>query len=174
MNEPSATKAPQTSWLRIILIGRRPRNTFVRIVVLVVACVIVFGFVLLPIRIEGVSMQPTYHDQQINFVNRLAYIRHEPRRGDVVSIMLAGHSIMYMKRIVGLPGETIAFSQGKLLINGEILIEPYVKNHCDWEIAPVTLGTNQFYVVGDNRDMPEKNHEKGVAERWRIVGKVLL
>jgi len=174
MNETSAAKAPGPSLLRIVLIGRRPRNTFVRIVVLVVTCFIIFGFVLLPIRIEGVSMQPTYHDQQINFVNRLAYIRHEPRRGDVVSIMLAGHSIMYMKRIVGLPGETIGFSNGKLLVNGEILNEPYVKSACDWNVPPVTLSTNQYYVVGDNREMPEKNHEKGVAERWRIVGKVLL
>jgi signal peptidase I len=174
MNQPPAANEPQPSLLRIVLIGRRPRNTFVRIVVLVVGCVIVFGFILLPIRIEGVSMLPTYHDSQVNFVNRLAYVRHEPRRGDVVSIKLAGHSIMYMKRIVGLPGETIAFSSGKLLVNGEFFDEPYVKNPCDWEIAPVKLGTNEFYVVGDNREMPEKNHEKGIAPRWRIVGKVLL
>ena len=173
MNEPASNVLPP-SFLRIVLIGRRPRNTFVRIAVLVVTCVIVFGFVLLPIRIEGVSMLPTYHDNQVNFVNRLAYIRHDPRRGDVVSIRLAGHSIMYMKRIVGLPGETIAFSGGKLLINGVPLNEPYVKNECDWEIPPVTLGTNQFFVVGDNREMPEKNHEKGIADRDRIVGKVLL
>ena len=174
MNEPAAANVPEPSLLRIVLIGRRPRNTCVRIVVLVVACYIVFGFILLPIRIEGVSMQPTYHDRQIDFVNRLAYIKHEPRRGDVVSIMLAGRSVMYMKRIVGLPGETIAFSSGKLLVNGEILTEPYVKSQCDWEIPPVTLGTNQYYVVGDNREMPEKNHEKVIAERRRIVGKVLL
>jgi signal peptidase I len=173
MNEP-ASNVPPPSFLRIVLIGRRPRNTFVRIAVLVITCVIVFGFVLLPIRIEGVSMLPTYHDNQVNFVNRLAYINHDPRRGDVVSIRLAGHSIMYMKRIVGLPGETIAFSGGKILINGIPLSEPYVKNECDWEIPPVTLGPNQFYVVGDNREMPEKNHEKGIAERNRIVGKVLL
>ena len=174
MKQPSAAKPTEPSRLRIILIGRRPRNTCVRIVVLVVACFIVFGFILLPIRIDGVSMLPTYQDRQVNFVNRLAYLRHEPRRGDVVSIMLAGHSVMYMKRIVGLPGETIAFSNGKLLVNGEILNEPYVKNACDWEIPPITLGANQYYVVGDNREMPEKNHTKGVAERWRIVGKVLL
>ena len=91
-----------------------------------------------------------------------------------IRVAETGHSVMYMKRIIGLPGETISFSNGKLLVNGEILNEPYVKSACDWNVPPVTLSTNQYYVVGDNREMPEKNHEKGVAERWRIVGKVLL
>ena len=165
---------PKPHWFQVMTIGRRPRLTLVRIVVLVVVCVILRQFVLLPIRVQGISMLPTYHTGQINCVNRLAYLRHEPQRGDVVSVRLAGDSIMLMKRIIGLPGESVAFHQGKTYINGEPLDEPYLKNPCDWEAGPFECATNEYYVVGDNRSMPFELHTQGRAERERIVGKVLL
>ena len=61
---------------------------------------------------------------------------------------------MLLKRIIGLPGETVAFVNGHVLINGQILDEPYEKSDCDWNAAPVTLGPDQYYYVGDNRSMP--------------------
>ncbi len=167
-------------WLRIAVIGRNPKVTLARIVILVVTCVVVFKFVLLPIRVEGISMLPAYKDKSLNFVNRLAYLRHEPRRGDVVGLRLGGTNVlyrapgvMYMKRIVGLPGETVAFADGHLLIDGTALDEPYVKGPCDWNRAPVTVGPNQYFVVGDNRSMPREYHVFGKAEKEQIVGKVL-
>jgi len=169
----NAEASPQPSWLRIILIGRNPQFTLLRIVVLVVTCFVVTRFVLLPIRVQGASMLPTYKDG-VNFINRLAYVSHEPRRGDVVGIRLAGPSIMFMKRIVGLPGETVAFHGGHAFINGKLLDEPYVKNDCDWERAPVTLGPDQYFVVGDNRSMAIEDHTMGEAHRDRIIGKILL
>jgi len=160
-------------WLRMVLIGRNPKLTLVRIVILVGAVFVARAFVLLPIRVKGPSMLPTYPDGGINFVNRLAYVRLDPRRGDVVAIRLAGTSIMYMKRIIGLPGETIEFRDGHVFINNRVLHEPYM-TECNWDIAPERLGPGRYYVVGDNRSMPEYLHEKGQAERRRIVGKVLL
>jgi len=164
----------EPSWLRTVFIGRRPKRTLARIVVLVVTCFVVFKFVLLPIRVDGGSMLPTYKEHGVNFVNRLAYRFHEPRRGDVVAIRLAGPSIMFLKRIVGLPGETVAFHDGRALINGKVLEEPYVKFECDWEIEPIVLGPEQYFVVGDNRSMPKEDHEMGEPHRDRIVGKILL
>jgi signal peptidase I len=161
-------------WLRVLTIGRRPKATLVRIVVLAVTCFVTFGFILLPVRIEGISMQPTLHTGQLNCVNRLAYLRHEPQRGDIVSVRLAGKHIMYMKRIIGLPGETVAFHEGHAVINGQPLAEPYVKLPCDWEMKPVLCSSTQYYVVGDNRSMPIELHTKGRAERDRIVGKLFL
>jgi signal peptidase I len=165
---------PKPHWFRVIIIGRRPRLTLVRIVVLVAVCILLRQFVLLPIRVQGISMQPTYHTGQINCVNRLAYLRHEPQRGDVVSVRLAGDSIMLMKRIIGLPGESVAFHEGKTYINGKPLDEPYLKKPCDWEEGPFECATNEYYVVGDNRSMPFGLHTQGRAVRDRIVGKVLL
>jgi signal peptidase I len=169
-----SNRPPSAGWLRIALIGRNPRATLARIAVLVVTCFVVFKFILLPIRIEGISMLPTYQDRSVNFVNRLAYLWHGPQRGDVVSIRLAGVHIMFMKRIVGLPGETIAFVNGRVLINDKLLDEPYEKLPCDWNYSPVKLGPDEFFVVGDNRSMPRQYHEFGKTPRYRIIGKLLL
>jgi signal peptidase I len=169
-----ANPKPRPGWIHVIAIGRNPRNTFIRIVILVVTCLIVFNFVLLPIRVTGISMSPTYKNRSINFVNRLAYLRHEPRRGDVVSIRYAGPHIMLMKRIIGLPGETVAFEDDHVFINGEPLDEPYEKSRCDWNIPPEKLGADEYYVVGDNRTMSAEDHMKGRVSRERIIGKILL
>jgi signal peptidase I len=160
--------------LRVLAFGRNPKMTLVRIVVWVVACVIVFKVVLLRVEVDGISMLPTYKNHSKNWINRLAYFRHEPRRGDVVAIRLAGIHAMLLKRIIGLPGETVAFADGRVLINGKILNEPYEKFPCDWDRAPVKLGDTQYFVVGDNRTMPQQDHTFGECERNRIIGKVLL
>lgn len=179
-------------WVRIVVMGRNPRKTLVRVAVLIVTSFVVFKFILLPIRVEGISMLPAYPDHSVNCVNRLAYLRHAPRRGDVVSIRfdrgdanaLAGVApaagwlktphVMLLKRIIGLPGETVAFVHGRVLINGEILDEPYEKTPCDWDRPPVKVGPDEYFVVGDNRTMPWEGHVFGRAQRSQIVGKVIL
>ena|ERR1051325_8846819 len=164
----------QPEWWQVLLIGRRPKYTLIRILVLVVVVFTIATFVLWPIRVEGASMMPNYRSGRINFVNRLAYLRHGPQRGDVVAIRLTGRSVMYMKRIIGLPGETVAFFRGQVFINGELLDEPYVKYPCDWNRPPVRLESDEYFFVGDNRSMPMRDHEMGRQHRHRIMGKVLL
>lgn len=162
------------NWLRTLIIGRNPVFTMIRACILAVAALVVFKFFLLPIRVSGASMEPTYHENRINFINRLAYQNRGPGRGDVVGIRFAGHSVMLLKRVVGLPGELVGFSGGHVTIDGAPLNEPYVKFPSDWERHPVMLGPDDFFVVGDNRSMPMDNHTFGIAKRERIVGKVLL
>ena len=171
----NAEAAQAPTWLQRVVIGRDPKRTLVRVAALVVVCFVVFKFVLVPVYVDGGSMLPTYKENGVNFVNRLAYLFHEPRRGDVVAIGLqAGQHVMYLKRIVGLPGEAVAFHRGRLFINGKLLDEPYVKLSCDWEHEPEQVGPDQYYVVGDNRDMPWGDHTHGRAARNHIVGKVVL
>jgi signal peptidase I len=111
----------------------------------------------------------------VNFVNRLAYLFHEPRRGDVVAIrMPAGEHVMYMKRIVGLPGETVTFRKGYLYINGQPVEEQYLKLRGTWDHEPEQDRSDEYYFVGDNRDMPWDDHYKGRTTRHSIVGKLLL
>ena len=160
-------------WLRIAVIGRNPKVTLARAVVLAVLCVLGYKVSLLHIRVEGISMLPAYQDGSKHFVNRLAYLWHEPQRGDVVGIRLAGYHVMYLKRIIGRPGETVAFVSGQVLINGEALDEPYEKLSCDWNRPPVKLGPDEYFVVGDNRSMPQELHTFGKVERARIVGKAI-
>jgi len=161
-------------WWFIVLIGRNPQRTLARVVILVLGCFLAWKYVAVPIRVEGISMLPTYKERDINVINRLAYKFRDPQRGDVVAIRMAGEHLMLLKRIVGLPGETVAFRRGRLLINGQVVPEPYVKFKCYWNIPPQHLGPGEYYVVGDNRSMPEADHTKGIADRSRIVGKALL
>ena len=174
MNPEPNTNPKRPHWLQVVTVGRSPRNTLIRIAALVLVCCVLFHFVLLPVRVAGISMQPTYQDRSINVVNRLAYLWHEPRRGDVVSVRYAGIRLMLMKRIIGLPGETVAFDHGRVLINGQPLDEPYEKWPSDWTLPPEKLGPDQYFIVGDNRTMPWQDHVFGRVDRDRIVGKVLL
>jgi signal peptidase I len=163
-----------------MLVGRNLRNTLIRILVLAAASFVTFKFMLLPIRVTGISMEPTYHNHAVNFINRTAYLWHEPRRGDIIGIrMSAGDALstpseMLMKRIIALPGETVSFHNGVTYVNHAPLREPYLKVDCDWEAGPFPCGTNEYYVVGDNRAMPFMLHTQGRAERERIIGKLLL
>jgi signal peptidase I len=163
-----------SAWLRVAAIGRNPKRTLMRVVALVIAVFLLRQFVLLPIKVEGPSMFPTYQTNGVNFVNRLVYYFHPPRRGDVVAIRTSGESIMYMKRIVGLPGETVGFHNGFVVVNGHQLDEPYVRFRSDWEAPPETMGPDEYYFVGDNRSMSPDEHYHGRAHRNRIVGKILL
>jgi signal peptidase I len=170
------------SWPKRVLFGRNPRRTLVRIVVLVAVCYVVFfsRLVLVPIKVDGISMLPTYTGGQAHFINRLPYLFHEPQRGDVVGVVpkhTAGKiwpSNMYLKRIIALPGETVAFHKGLAIINGKPLNEPYVRFPCDWEAPPEQLGPTDYYVVGDNRSMSLQDHTQGRPFRKQIIGKMLL
>ena len=81
---------------------------------------------------------------------------------------------MYIKRIVGLPGETLAIREGTVLINGQPLEEPWLHpKRRPWNRSPKILGTNQFFVIGDNRSMTQEQHEFGAIDGDRIIGKVV-
>lgn len=164
----------KVGWLRIITIGRNPQVTAVRAVILGILTIIVFKTAVLPVRVSGISMLPTYRDGRVNFINRLAYRKHDPRRGDVVGVRFAGPSVMLLKRVVGLPGERIGFSSGHVTVNGKSQDEPYPLWPSNWEREPVFLAPDEFFVVGDNRTMSISNHTFGIAKRERILGKLLL
>ncbi len=164
---------PRGAW-PVWLIGRRPRRTLVRAIALVGASALVFGVWLLPVRAYGDSMRPTYEPGSLHLVNLWAYWRREPVRGDIVAIRLAGRRAVYVKRVVGLPGERVEIARGVVLIDGRPLEEPYVKFRSRWQVAPVALGPDEYFVIGDNRGMRRELHEFGVVARERIVGKVLF
>ena len=170
----SSENQPKVSWLRRLTIGRNPRVTLVRAVILGILTVIVFKTTLLPVRVTGISMLPSYRDGRVNFIYRLAYHQHGPQRFDVVGVRFAGPSIMLLKRVVGLPGERIGFSTGHVTVNGKPLDEPYPLLPSNWEREPVALAPDEFFVVGDNRTMLIKDHTFGIAKRERILGKLLL
>ncbi len=156
------------------IVGRNPRATLLRIVVIISLSAVVFGWILVPLRLSGISMLPTYQDGTLNFANRAAYWTHEPARGDVVAIRMAGPHAFYVKRIVGMPGERVEIVAGTVRVNEEVLIEPTVVRRASWDMAPVDVAPGEFFVVGDNRSMKIENHDLGRVSRRRIVGKLLF
>jgi len=167
--------SPWPAWLKIAVVGRNPRRTLIRAAVFAISAYVVFRFVLVPVRVEGQSMWPNYRDRGLNLINCWAYLWREPQRFDVVAIRLqAGSHVMLLKRVVGLPGETVEFRDGHLYIDGRRLNEPYVRTRCRWNEPPEVVRADEYYLVGDNREMPAHDHTRGGAERRRIIGKIVL
>jgi signal peptidase I len=159
---------------RRIVFGRNPRRTAVRVLVLASISFITFRWVLIPMRAEGISMLPTYRSGSLNLVNRLAYLNQKPSRGDIVAIKLAGPHVLYVKRIIALPGERISVTEGQVYVNGVPLIEPYVRNRNPWDVPEVTLTSREYFVIGDNRGMRSTDHDFGRVDVSRIVGRIVF
>ena len=146
----------------------------IRLLVIAVSAFVVFKFVFVPVIINGMSMEPTYHNGGLTFINRLVYLARAPKRGEVVAIRTSGLAIMYMKRVVALPGETLAIDNGVVKINGVPIAEPYVHDRsATWQVTPVKLSGSEYYVIGDNRSVEKSQHLFGRVARERIVGRAL-
>lgn len=180
--EPEAAGVPAKRSLRqqllpAVLFGKRPGRTLLRLALLVATAYILFGHMLKPVRVTGISMHPTYRDGRIILINRWAYAFSPPQRGDVVAVSagpLGQDRTVYLKRIVALPGETFAILDGWFIIDGAVLEEPYVHRPQRWRQPPMDLGFDEYYVVGDNRSMHQTLHAQGVARREHIMGRVLF
>jgi signal peptidase I len=162
------------SLARRIAFGVNPRRTAVRIAVLAAISFVTFRWVLIPVRTQGISMRPTYESGRLNLFNRLAFVRQSPRRGDIVAIRLAGPSVVYVKRVIALPGERLSIAQGQVFINGAALVEPYVHNRQPWDVPEVRLTDSEYYVIGDNRTMRAADHDFGRVDAARILGRIVV
>jgi signal peptidase I len=141
-----------------------------RIAAVAFASYVVFSQILIPMRIQGISMEPTYRNGTFNFCWRGSYLFSRPQRHDVVAVRFAGNRIMLLKRVVALGGEQIEFRNGRLWVDGKVVEEPYVRYPCDWNLPPRIVEKGSVYVVGDNRDMSIENHHFGQTSMKRIVG----
>lgn len=156
--------------LRAFLLPSPTKGFLLRAAIVAVLAFVLFRFVLIPFRIHGHSMTPTYSNGGVNFCNTLAYAFSPPKRYDVVAIRMAGRSVMFLKRVVALPGETIAFKKGMLFINGRSIAEPYITEPWEWTLAERTVKPGHVYVVGDNRNVPMDSHVFGQTPIDRIIG----
>jgi signal peptidase I len=150
-----------------------PRPTiafFIRTTAVALAAYLVFSYVLVPFRIKGHSMQPTYRDGQVNFCFRWRYLFNAPGKQDIVVIRLAGKKVMLLKRVVATAGDRVGFRDGRLMVNGQGVIEPYVRYSSDWNLSPRTVAAGSVYVVGDNRNIAIERHQFGQTNLDRVMG----
>lgn len=140
-------------------------------------------FVAQPATVSGASMEPNYFDKEKLVVEKLSYTFGKPGRFDVVVFTPhEGKKEYYIKRIIGLPGETVKIDEnGSIFINGELLEEPYGKEPvridkrglAAFEIA---VGDGEYFVLGDNRNnsLDSRFEEVGNVSQRKFVGKVLF
>src|SRR5271167_189414 len=150
-SEINAAAAPETG--RPL---RRELRAWARdlVIALSLAMVIIIFFYQ-PVKVEGTSMAPLLSDQERIFINKFVY-RFEPiGRGDVIVFWYPlDRSKSFIKRVVGLPGESVEIRRGHLFVDAKEIDEPYVPpNFFDGtSYPPIHLGTQEFFVMGDHRD----------------------
>ncbi|MEN8198550.1 MAG: signal peptidase I [Thermodesulfobacteriota bacterium] len=150
------------------------RRYLIRLILLGLVCYLLFGYLLIPLRIQGQSMEPTRKDGSFGLCWRLQYRFSSPEHGDIVTVRFAGRRVMLLKRVVALAGETVEFRQGFLYRNGVAVEEAYVRFRSAWDLPPRTVAAGHVYVVGDNRGTPMARHRFGQIRTDRIVGGLLL
>jgi len=126
------------------------------------------------IRVDGASMEPTLQSGEFVIVNKLAYFFGEPNIGDIIVFHFPSDPRRrFIKRVIGLPGDTVTIREGQVLINGSILEEPYLaeepRYHGEWRIAP-----NEVFVLGDNRNNSSDSQNWGPLDINEIIGKATL
>lgn len=136
-------------------------------------------FSIQPFRVDGPSMQPGLHTGELVLVNLLTYDFSAPQRGDVIVFHPPGESddIQYVKRIIGMPGDTITVTASAIYVDGKKLSEPYIYPLAagqdeNPEVLPkLTLNKDQYFVLGDNRLNSQDSRFFGPVSRQSIIGK---
>ena len=164
--------------------------------------VVILGLLLVRVSVqnfqaEGVSMMPGLHDGEHVVVNKLAYTRGDlgligwlpffdssdtpylwggPDRGDIIVFQLPQYSRKFIKRVIGVPGDTIAIRNGRVFRNGEVLDEPYAQGEtqCLSSCGPWTVPGGQYFVLGDNRGDSLDSRAGWLVPSDRIVGEALF
>ena len=131
-------------------------------------------------RVDGRSMMNTLHDGDNLIVEKLSYRFSDPKRFDIIVFPPTGKKEYYIKRIIGLPGETVQIDEnGNIYINGELLEENYgaetIQNP-GRAANPITLGDDEYFVMGDNRNNSKdsRSEEVGNVKRSQIIGRAWL
>lgn len=140
-------------------------------------------FIAAPYMVSGASMEPTFYNLHYLIVDRVTYKLENPSRGDVIVFDLPENpSKSLIKRVIGLPGETVIVKKGVVTIQndtqpkGFVLEEPYIdpKNLSSMGDTRVTLEEDQYFVMGDNRAVSADSRIWGPLPRENIVGRVLV
>lgn len=143
-------------------------------------------FAVQPFIVDGQSMEPNFVNNEYLLAEKISYIVGQPERGDAIIFRYPGNpSINYIKRIIGLPGETVKIDENKVTIinsdhpSGMTLVESYIPS-TTLTLTPEgtpyekTLGANEYFVLGDNREHSSDSREWGVLPRANIIGRAWL
>lgn len=135
-------------------------------------------FLIQPFYVSGQSMEPTFENNQYIIVDQVSYRFHQPRRGDVMVFKYPKNvAFSFIKRVIGLPGDTITIHNGEVTIsndknpNGVTLAENYISTRTSGEQV-TKLGKDEYFVLGDNRPNSADSRNWGILSKNLIIGKV--
>jgi len=129
-------------------------------------------FLAQPTRVHGQSMEPSLHTDQRLIVEKISYHLHGPRRGDVVVFSMPQQSDeLLIKRVIGLPGETVEIRSGKVYVNGAVLDEPYLEQETRGRFGPVVVPPLHVFVLGDNRSFSNDSRAFDAVPIEDILGR---
>lgn len=126
------------------------------------------------IRVEGISMEPNLHAGEFVVVNRLAYRWDDPQRGDIIVFRYPlNPDRRFIKRVIGLPGETITIESGRVQVDGRAIDEPYLavtpRYSGEWMV-----GSDELFVLGDNRNNSSDSKNWGTLPMEDVIGKAVF
>ena len=152
--------------------ARRSLRTTAAVAIFAALCLVMHLFVFHVVRVEGTSMAATLNGGDLALVTRFDYRLGQPRRGDVVECRFPGRDATYLKRLIGLPGETVEIIDGRTYIDGEPISEPYATGPS--EDYRAELGADEYLVLGDNRSVSydSRAEDMGMLHREDLLGRV--
>ena len=159
-----------------------PLTEIVRFSIIAILIVIpIRMFVAQPFIVSGASMDNTFHNGEYLIVDQVSYYFNNPARGDVVIFRYPRDpSKFFIKRIIGVPGDTIVIEDSVVTVinnqypDGFVLDEPYIKSMSPVQKMTEKLGDREYFVMGDNRDQSSDSRSWGVLQEERIVGRAFL
>ncbi len=134
-----------------------------------------FQLALQQFRVQQASMLPSFEEGQRVIITKVGPFFREPERGDVIVFDPPdGGSVPLIKRVIGLPGETVEVKEGSAYIEGIPLEEPYIRERPLYTFKPYTVQSESYFVLGDNRNNSRDSHEGWTVPRSSIIGKALF
>lgn len=161
-------------------IGKEILGMLVYLAVVVALVLLINRFVVQRTQVNGGSMYPTLENGDNLITDKISYRFREPKRYDIIVFPYRMEEKTYfIKRIIGLPGETVQVTGGKIYINGEVLEEEYGREEAlsgGTAEEPVTLGEDEYFVMGDNRNNSKDSRDPqvGMIHRDDIVGRAFI
>lgn len=139
-------------------------------ILIIISVLIIRTFIVTPAIVEGASMDYTLEDGQLVFINKFVYNVKDIERFDIVVLENEEDNDRIIKRIIGLPNETIEYNNNQLYVNGKLIEQPYeVKNTEDFTVK---LSKDEYFVLGDNREVSKDSRMLGAFNKKDIVGRV--
>lgn len=137
---------------------------------IILVVVLIKTFVVSPIRVNGASMDPTLNDKDIMLLDEISYRFSDSERFDIVVVKEEDEYLI--KRVIGLPGETVEYKNDKLYIDGKYVKEDF--KHKETFDFSTTLGKDEYFIMGDNRTNSTDSRVFGPISRDKIMGKTSL